>query len=562
MNPLVNAAAALRRRDLATWRQDLATWNHQFTGWRRTRPFWPGAIAMLGGIELYSVTAVPFSLLVVQGVAGIASLIIGLLIVLLAGLTWFQPQLRTVTGLIIVVLGLASILLSNLGGFLIGMVLALHGGATMMAWKPRVAVAEAGQAEGAGGAEDGVGSDGGTTVPDAVAGSAQPVDAPAREAEPAGQPEELVDTRSLPILRGDRPVPSQGSPAEDPEAGPDSGGAAGHGAGGGEPATLVTRMGGSDEPSGRRRGWNVVVLPMIVAALLAPAATAAAATTSPGAQASGSSSWPCTLLGIACPAASPSPTPTPSTSATGTPSATPTPTSSTGTGGTGTATPTPTPTSTGTTPTVPGTSGNVPCTNAAIPTGKILPGSAKAKQLAAVFLACKNSSSATQAKMKKAAMAKAAATAASGLVVSPIVAHLTADKQSSPDLVYHGVATLNASDGSQIQALHFTASKVTLDNLKQTVALPQGTEMTLAPAGSVVLDQNVELYVTSMTGQVSLFGIPLPIPGGITLSPGSIYTALLPQGIPLPITVTGMKADVPYQSANSVTAPGALITSH
>ncbi|HET9653844.1 MAG TPA: DUF6114 domain-containing protein, partial [Kineosporiaceae bacterium] len=108
-----------------------------FRDWRRSRPFWGGVTAILAGIELYALTAVPFSLMVIQGIAGISALLIMVIFITLAVVTWFQPQLRLVTGLIIVILALASILLTNLGGFLIGMLLGIHSGASIAAWKPQ-----------------------------------------------------------------------------------------------------------------------------------------------------------------------------------------------------------------------------------------------------------------------------------------------------------------------------------------------------------------------------------------------------------------------------------------
>lgn len=107
-----------------------------FQQWRRSRPFWGGVTAIIAGIELYGLTAAPFQLMVIQGVAGISALLLAILFTVLAVVTWFQPQLRVVTGLVIVVLALASILLTNLGGFLVGMLLGIHSGASIAAWEP------------------------------------------------------------------------------------------------------------------------------------------------------------------------------------------------------------------------------------------------------------------------------------------------------------------------------------------------------------------------------------------------------------------------------------------
>lgn len=111
----------------------------RFRYWRRSRPFWGGVTAIVAGVEMYALTAVPFSLMVIQGIAGVSALLIMILMVVLALVSWYQPHLRLVTGLIIVILALASILLTNLGGFLIGMLLGVHSGASIAAWRPREA---------------------------------------------------------------------------------------------------------------------------------------------------------------------------------------------------------------------------------------------------------------------------------------------------------------------------------------------------------------------------------------------------------------------------------------
>jgi hypothetical protein len=104
--------------------------------WRGTRPFWGGLTAVVAAVEIYGVTAVPLSLVVVQGVAGISAIILAMCLAALGLLTWFDPRLRAVTGTLVIVLSLASIVLTNLGGFLVGAMLGLHAGVSMLAWRP------------------------------------------------------------------------------------------------------------------------------------------------------------------------------------------------------------------------------------------------------------------------------------------------------------------------------------------------------------------------------------------------------------------------------------------
>ncbi|MQY06925.1 DUF6114 domain-containing protein [Actinomadura macrotermitis] len=107
-----------------------------FRRWRRTRPFWGGVLAVLGGLELIAIPLAPAPLLVHQGMAGIASWLVGALLVLAGVLMWFQPAQRVFYGVLAVLLAIASFLTSNFGGFLVGMLLGLLGGALGAAWAP------------------------------------------------------------------------------------------------------------------------------------------------------------------------------------------------------------------------------------------------------------------------------------------------------------------------------------------------------------------------------------------------------------------------------------------
>jgi hypothetical protein len=92
---------------------------------------------MLAGVAILWAPLAPLDVVLVQGLAGIASLVIAALLVAMGVLSWFQPDLRSVLGVVAVVLSLASFLTSNLGGFLVGMVLGLVGGSLVFAWTPR-----------------------------------------------------------------------------------------------------------------------------------------------------------------------------------------------------------------------------------------------------------------------------------------------------------------------------------------------------------------------------------------------------------------------------------------
>ncbi|GGX55381.1 hypothetical protein GCM10010358_06470 [Streptomyces minutiscleroticus] len=137
----------------------LARRRQQFRAWRGTRPFWAGLFVLLGGFPImyfpYAHLQIGHLTLAMATTAGAGSLIIGVLLVVLGLSLWFQKHIRTFAGVAAILLGLVSLPVSNFGGFLVGFLLALFGGAMAVAWAPGVApedekqpVAESGAAAG------------------------------------------------------------------------------------------------------------------------------------------------------------------------------------------------------------------------------------------------------------------------------------------------------------------------------------------------------------------------------------------------------------------------------
>ncbi|WP_210581651.1 DUF6114 domain-containing protein [Streptomyces sp. NBC_00457] len=112
----------------------------QFRAWRGTRPFWAGLFVLLGGIPIayfpYANLKIGHLTLAMATTAGAGSLIIGVLLVVLGISLWFQKHVRTFAGVAAILLALVSIPVSNIGGFLIGFLLAMVGGAMAVAWVP------------------------------------------------------------------------------------------------------------------------------------------------------------------------------------------------------------------------------------------------------------------------------------------------------------------------------------------------------------------------------------------------------------------------------------------
>ncbi|MEW2293097.1 DUF6114 domain-containing protein [Streptomyces sp. NPDC006743] len=114
----------------------------QFRAWRGSRPFWAGLFVLLAGWPImyfpYAHLRVGHLTLAMSTTAGAGSLIIGVLLVVLGISLWFQKHIRVFAGVASILLGLVSLPVSNFGGFLMGFLLALFGGAMAVSWAPGV----------------------------------------------------------------------------------------------------------------------------------------------------------------------------------------------------------------------------------------------------------------------------------------------------------------------------------------------------------------------------------------------------------------------------------------
>lgn len=140
-----------------------------FSRWRHGRPFWGGLLVTLGGLEILASERAPLPIIIHIGVQGLAGYLTPLILVLCGLLLLFHPVQRTFYSLLAVVLSLGSWITSNLGGFFVGMLLGLIGGALAFAWGPR---ASPQPAAGPGGAPPG--RDRGAGEPEANSGAEPP----------------------------------------------------------------------------------------------------------------------------------------------------------------------------------------------------------------------------------------------------------------------------------------------------------------------------------------------------------------------------------------------------
>jgi len=119
-----------------------SAWRESWRQWRRTRPFWGGLLLSLAGLELI---VIPLSgvlghgavkLVIYIGIGGVFGVLIGALMITCGVLICVNPAHRVFYGIAGVLLGILSFPASNLGGFFIGMLLAIAGGGIAFAWTP------------------------------------------------------------------------------------------------------------------------------------------------------------------------------------------------------------------------------------------------------------------------------------------------------------------------------------------------------------------------------------------------------------------------------------------
>ncbi|MDX3854718.1 DUF6114 domain-containing protein [Streptomyces sp. AK02-01A] len=115
-------------------------WRLRFRAWRGARPFWAGLFTLFGGLPIayfpYAQLHLGNLTLAMSTTAGAGSLIIGVLLVTLGLTMWFHSIVRVFAGVAAILLALVSIPVSNIGGFLVGFLFALLGGALSISWAP------------------------------------------------------------------------------------------------------------------------------------------------------------------------------------------------------------------------------------------------------------------------------------------------------------------------------------------------------------------------------------------------------------------------------------------
>jgi Family of unknown function (DUF6114) len=105
-----------------------------FLIWRRTRPFWGGLLIIIGASEMLASEQSPLPVVDQIGIRGLAGYLTPTFMLLCGLLLWFCSVARTYHSLLAILLALDSWLTANLGGFLIGILISVVGGALAFGW--------------------------------------------------------------------------------------------------------------------------------------------------------------------------------------------------------------------------------------------------------------------------------------------------------------------------------------------------------------------------------------------------------------------------------------------
>nr|BBH94867.1 hypothetical protein KTA_30660 [Thermogemmatispora argillosa] len=108
----------------------------RFRRWRRSRPFAGSILLILSGLLVLWGPAMLIRLAMLPGSTLWAGLLVGALLIIMGVIQLLVPAYSLITGAIGVVLALVSLIASSFGGFGIGMLLGIIGGALGVAWRP------------------------------------------------------------------------------------------------------------------------------------------------------------------------------------------------------------------------------------------------------------------------------------------------------------------------------------------------------------------------------------------------------------------------------------------
>lgn len=135
--PPAEAAVAEEPFDAAP---EASSRSSRFAAWRENRPFMGGLLMILSGVVIVTPAYLTFSVSDIQvqisTLSGVSTLLIGCLLMTCGAMAWFKGDSRILAGVAAIVLALVALPTSNIGGFVLGTLLGITGGALALSWSP------------------------------------------------------------------------------------------------------------------------------------------------------------------------------------------------------------------------------------------------------------------------------------------------------------------------------------------------------------------------------------------------------------------------------------------
>ncbi|MDR6980007.1 hypothetical protein J2X68_006745 [Streptomyces sp. 3330] len=111
-------------------------WRGRFREWRGHRPFAGGVLLVLGGAEILVTMKAPLPVILHVGMQGLAGYLLPTLMVVCGLLILFNPTQRLFYSIIAILLSLGTWLTSNIGGFVVGLLMGAVGSSLAFGWLP------------------------------------------------------------------------------------------------------------------------------------------------------------------------------------------------------------------------------------------------------------------------------------------------------------------------------------------------------------------------------------------------------------------------------------------
>ncbi|MFG2966472.1 MULTISPECIES: DUF6114 domain-containing protein [unclassified Streptomyces] len=115
---------------------DSGTRSERFRQWRGERPFAGGVLLVLAGAEILVTMKAPLPVILHIGMQGLAGYLLPALMIVCGVLTVFNPAQRLFYSVLGILLSLGTWLTSNLGGFMVGLLLGAVGSCITFGWLP------------------------------------------------------------------------------------------------------------------------------------------------------------------------------------------------------------------------------------------------------------------------------------------------------------------------------------------------------------------------------------------------------------------------------------------